>query len=60
MGGLNGKVGKEQDLLNVTVDPHGLKERNERGDLWTEWCSTHNHRLAHIDHNSVISESKYP
>ena len=34
-------VGKEQDPLNITVGPHGLGERNERGDLWTEWCSTH-------------------
>ena len=41
MGDLNAKIGKEQDPLNVTVGPHGLGERNERGDLWTEWCSTH-------------------
>ena len=33
MGDLNAKVGKEQDPLNVTVGPHGLGERNERGDL---------------------------
>ena len=41
MGDLNGKVEKEQDPLNVPVGPHGLGERNEKGDLWTEWCSTH-------------------
>ena len=41
MGHLNAKVGKEQDPLNVTVGPHDLGERNERGDLWTEWCSPH-------------------
>ena len=41
MGYLNAKVGKEQDPLKVTVGPHGLGERNERGDLRTEWCSTH-------------------
>ena len=38
MGDLNAK---EQDPLNVTVSPHSIGERNERGDLWTEWCSTH-------------------
>jgi len=41
MGDLNAKVGKEQDPLRVIVGPHGLGERNERGDLWTEWCTTH-------------------
>ena len=35
MGDLNANVGKEQDPLNVTVDPHVLGERSERGDLWT-------------------------
>ena len=33
MGDLNAKVGKKQDLLKVTVGPHGLGEHNERGDL---------------------------
>ena len=23
------------------VGGHGLGERNERGDLWVEWCTTH-------------------
>ena len=41
MGDLNTKVGKEQDPLNVIVCPHGLGERNEKGGLWTEWCSSH-------------------
>ena len=41
MGDLNAKEDKEQDPLKVTVAPHGLGERNERGDLLTEWCSTH-------------------
>ena len=32
MGDLNAKVGKEEDSLNVTVGPHSIGERNERGD----------------------------
>ena len=41
MGNLNAKVGTEQDTQNVVVGQHGLGERNERGDLCVDWCTTH-------------------
>ena len=41
MGDLNAKVGTEQDSQKVVVGQHGLGERNERGDLWVDWCTTH-------------------
>ena len=56
MGDLNAKVGKEQDPLSVTVDPHGLGKRNERGDLWTEWCSTHDYVILNIPGFSIIRD----
>ena len=40
MGDLNAKVGTEQDPQKVVVGQHGLGERNERGDLWVDWCTT--------------------
>ena len=36
MGDLNAKVG--QGRYEDIVGPHGLGERNERGDKWIEWC----------------------
>ncbi|XP_063594245.1 craniofacial development protein 2-like [Penaeus indicus] len=36
MGDLNAKVGKGRE--GDTVGPHGLGERNERGESWIEWC----------------------
>ena len=41
MGDLNAKVGGEQDPLQEIVRKHGLGERNDRGDLWVDWCATH-------------------
>ena len=41
MGDLNAKVGTEQDPQKVVVGQHGLGERNEQGDLWEDWCTTH-------------------
>ena len=41
MGDLNAKVGGEQDPLQEIVGKHGLGERNDRGDLWVDWCVTH-------------------
>ena len=41
MGDLNVKVGGEQDALQEIVGQHGLGERNDRGDLWVDWCATH-------------------
>ena len=38
MGDLNVKVGTEQEPQKVVVGQHG--ERNERGDLWVDWCTT--------------------
>ena len=36
LGDLNAKVGKNRD--GNTVGPFGLGVRNERGDLWVDWC----------------------
>ena len=41
MGYLNTKVGGEQNPLQEIVGKHGLGERNTRGDLWVDWCATH-------------------
>ena len=41
MGDLNAKVGIEQGPQKVVVGQHGLGKRNERGDLWVDWCTTH-------------------
>jgi len=36
LGDFNAKIGEgKQDLL---VGPHGLGDRNERGDVLMEWC----------------------
>ena len=42
MGDLNAKVGNEQDPLLEVVGCHGLGSRNERGDIWVDWRTTHN------------------
>ena len=41
MGDLNAKVGGEQDPLQEIVGKHGLGEWIDRGDLWVDWCATH-------------------
>ena len=41
MGELNAKVGTEQDPLLEVVGRHGLGSCNERGDIWVDWCTTH-------------------
>ena len=41
VGALNAKVGGEQDPLQGIVGKHGFGERNDRGDLWVDWCATH-------------------
>ena len=41
MGDLNEKVGTEQDPLREVVGRYGLGNRNERGDMWVDWCMTH-------------------
>ena len=43
MGDMNAKVGSEQDPLKQIVGGHGLGERNERGNLWVEWCTALEH-----------------
>ena len=35
------KVGTERDPQKVVVGQHDLAERNERVDLWIDWCTTH-------------------
>ena len=41
MGDLKAKVGKEQDPLREVVGRYGLVSLNERGDMWVDWCMTH-------------------
>ena len=41
MGNLNAKVGGKQDRLQEIVGKHGLGKTNYRGDLWVDWCATH-------------------
>ena len=41
MGELNAKIGQEQDPSREVVGRYGLNSRNERGDMWVEWCVTH-------------------
>ena len=41
MGDRNAKVGTEQDPLREVVGRYGLGRRNERGDMWVDWCMTH-------------------
>ena len=41
MGDLNAKVGTEQDPFREVVGRYGLGSRNERGDMWVDWCMTH-------------------
>lgn len=40
LGDLNAKVGAGRD--GNIVGPHGLGERNERGDRFVDWCKMHN------------------
>ena len=41
MGDLIAKVGTEQDPLREVVGRYELGSRNERGDMWVDWCMTH-------------------
>ena len=41
MGYLNAKVGTEQDALWDVIGRYGLGSCNERGDIWVDWCMTH-------------------
>jgi len=36
MGDLTSKVGRGKE--DNVVGPHGLGERNDRGNLWVDWC----------------------
>ena len=40
LGDLNAKVG--QGTEGKAVGPHGIGERNERGDRWVQWCEGEN------------------
>ena len=41
MGDLNAKAGNEQAPLLEIVGRHELGSRNERGDIWLDWCTIH-------------------
>ena len=44
MGDLNAKVGRGRE--GDTVGPFGLGNRNERGNLWIEWCEENDQMIA--------------
>ena len=58
MGDSNAKVGNEQDPLPEVVGFHGLGSRNERGDIWVHWCTTHDQHFQH--NNSHLYTWKSP
>ena len=43
IGDLNVNVGTKQDPLLELVERYWLGSRNERGDMWVDWCMTHDH-----------------
>ena len=45
MGDLNAKDGQEHDHLREVVGCISLGSRNERGDMWVDWCVTHEHMI---------------
>ena len=53
IGDLNAKVDGEQDPLQEIVGKYGLGERNDGGDLWVDWCATH----EQVDYEHVVSTS---
>ena len=63
MGDLNAKVGNEQDPLLEVVGRHGLGSRNARGDIWVDWCTTHDQVITNIwfqHHNRHLYTWKSP
>ena len=56
MGDLNAKVGGEQDPLQDNVGKHGLGERNDRGDLWVDWCATHEQVIMNTRDDSLEAD----
>lgn len=44
MGGLNSKVGRGR--VGDTVGAFGLGDRNDRGDMWIEWCEEYNRMIV--------------
>ena len=57
MGDLNAKVVTEQDPLPEVVGRYGLGSRNERGDMWVDWCMTHDQVI--MIHGSNITKYIY-
>ena len=63
MGDLNAKVGNEQDPLLEVVGRHGLGSRNERRDIWVDWCTTHDQVITNTlfqHHNRPLYTWKSP
>ena len=63
MGDLNANVGYEQDPLLEVVGRHGLGCRKERGDIWVDWCTTHDQVITNTlfqYHNMKIYTWKSP
>ena len=48
MGDLNANIGTEQDPLREVVGRYGLGSRNARGDMWVDWCMTHDRVIINI------------
>lgn len=44
MGDLNAKVGRGR--VGDTVGPFGLDDRNDRRDVWIEWCGENSQMIA--------------
>ena len=63
MGDLNVKVGNEQDPLLEVVGRHGLGSRNGHGDIWVDWCTTHDQVITNTwfqHHNRQLYTYKSP
>ena len=56
MGDLNAKVGTEQDPLQQVAGRYGLGSRNERGDMWVDWCMAHDQVIMDtwFQHHTII------
>ena len=63
MGDLNAEVGQEQDILREVVRRHGLCSCNEWGDMWIDWCVTHEQVIKNTwfqNHNGHLYTWKSP
>ena len=57
MGDFNAKVGDE--IYEDTVGPHGLGNRNERGEKLIEWAKSHKHLVRAAPKETVDLEESW-